>query len=105
MSNKEKIIELLNNSELTVKEIADKIDISESDTRVYLKRIKDQNNIKLKVIGTKNKYKIYTIEQNGNIDTEILKKMIPKFIEREITLDNTTEIEDKRIMELIQKCQ
>lgn len=39
------------------------------------------------------------------IDTKILKKMIPKFIEYGIELKNTTEIEDKRIMELIKECQ
>jgi len=39
-----------------------------------------------------------------SIDTEILKKMIPPFIDAGIKLDSTTEIEDKRIMELIQEC-
>lgn len=39
-----------------------------------------------------------------SIDTEILKKMIPAFIDAGIKLDSTTEIEDKRIMELIQEC-
>ena len=39
-----------------------------------------------------------------SIDTEILKKMIPGFIDAGIKLDTTTEIEDKRIMELIKIC-
>ncbi|MBA7492898.1 hypothetical protein ES702_03451 [subsurface metagenome] len=44
----------------------------------------------------------YIAGKNENIDTEILKKMIPEFIEKGIKLETTTEIEDKRIMELIE---
>ena len=39
------------------------------------------------------------------IDTEILKKLLVKFIDLEVKLEDTTEIEDKRIMELIEECQ
>jgi len=40
----------------------------------------------------------------NSIDTSILMKMIPAFIEYGIKLTTTTELEDKRIMELIEKC-
>jgi len=39
-----------------------------------------------------------------SIDTDILKKMIPEFVRAGINLKTTTEIEEKRIMELIEEC-
>ena len=52
--------------------------------------------------------KIHEFLQNklpgDNNDTEILKKMIPAFIKYGVKLETTTEMEDKRIMELIEKC-
>ena len=39
------------------------------------------------------------------VDTLILKKLLVKFIDLEVKLEDTTEIEDKRIMELIKECQ
>ena len=39
------------------------------------------------------------------IDTQILKKLLVKFVDLEVKLENTTEIEDKRILELIKECQ
>lgn len=41
---------------------------------------------------------------NSSVDTSILKKMIPEFVKTGINLRTTTEIEDKRIMELIKEC-
>lgn len=38
------------------------------------------------------------------LDTQILKKMIILFVEKGLTLKTTTEIEDKRIVELIEEC-
>ena len=61
--------------------------------------------------GIDNRYKIYKLksdvsnEKTELIDTQILKKMIPKFIEVGIILESTTEKEDQRIMELIKECQ
>ncbi len=45
------------------------------------------------------------LEGKLEIDTEILKKLLVKFIDLEVKLEDTTEIEDKRIMELIEECQ
>lgn len=39
-----------------------------------------------------------------SIDTSILKKMIPEFVRIGVNLKTTTEMEDKRIMELIEEC-
>lgn len=44
------------------------------------------------------------LEGKFELDTEILKKMIPLFVEKGLTLNTTTEEEDKRIMELIKEC-
>jgi len=45
------------------------------------------------------------LEGKLSIDTQILKKLLVKFIDLEVKLEDTTEIEDKRIMELIKECQ
>lgn len=45
------------------------------------------------------------LEGKLTIDTQILKKLLVKFIDLEVNLEGTTEIEDKRIMELIKECQ
>ena len=39
------------------------------------------------------------------LDTKILKKLLVNFVDLEVNLKTTTEIEDKRIMELIKECQ
>lgn len=64
MGYKEQILKILNGNKLTVKELAEKLNISESDIRVYIKRIKDDNNMnKLEVVGTEDKYKVYTLNK------------------------------------------
>ena len=45
------------------------------------------------------------LEGKLTIDTQILKKLLVKFIDLEVKLEDTTKIEDKRIMELIKECQ
>lgn len=44
------------------------------------------------------------LEGKFELDTQILKKMIVLFVEKGLKIDTTTEIEDKRIMELIDEC-
>lgn len=63
MGYKEQILKILNGNKLTVKELAEKLNISESDIRVYIKRIKDNNMNELKVVGTEDKYKVYTLNK------------------------------------------
>lgn len=63
MGYKEQILKILNGNKLTVKELAEKLNISESDIRVYIKRIKDNNMNKLEVVGTEDKYKVYTLNK------------------------------------------
>lgn len=63
MGYKEQILKILNGYKLTVKEIAEQLNKSESDVRVYIKRIKDNDINKLKVVGTENKYKVYTLNK------------------------------------------
>lgn len=109
MGYKEQILKILNGNKLTVKELAEKLNISESDIRVYIKRIKDDNNMnKLEVVGTEDKYKVYTLnkrEQESNgLYKSILRKILPQFVELEVYLEDTTEQEDKKIEELIKEC-
>lgn len=113
MSKKDIILDLLAQKRLTVKEIAEILpNDDENKVRVYINRLKKEGKIKLDG-KTEDRFKIYKavdIQDNlekvvENIDTQILIKMIPKFIEFGIQLNTTTELEDKRIMELIQKCQ
>lgn len=59
MSNKYKILELLKQNELTVKEIADTTEFNENEVRVYIHRLLKDNLIK--EIGKKNRYYIYSV--------------------------------------------
>lgn len=116
MTMKEKIIEVLKGNKLTIKEITEKINkeysitTTEARIRSYIERLKNDDDA-IETCGITNRYKIWKLKDKGyneNIrlfDTQILKKMIPKFIEFGITLESTTEKEDQRIMELIDECQ
>ena len=106
MGYKEQILKILNGNKLTVKELAEKLNISESDIRVYIKRIKDNNMNELKVVGTEDKYKVYTLNKkesdNGiinRLDTQILKRLIKPFTDYGIKVDLETN-EINRIKEL-----
>lgn len=74
MSNKYKILELLKQNELTVKEIADKTDFNENEVRVYIHRLLKDNLIE--EIGKKNRYCIYaaikTIPEETSDNKELL---------------------------------
>jgi len=72
MSNKYKILELLKESELTVKELAERLEFDENMVRVYIHRLKKDNLIK--EIGKKNRYIIYTaIKQGTQKSSELVK--------------------------------
>ena len=58
MGNKVEILDLLSQESLTSYEIAQKIDLEESNIRVYLLRLKKAN--KIQVIDKKGRYKVYT---------------------------------------------
>ena len=70
MGYKEQIIEILNGNRCTTQELTNRLNITESDVRVYLNRIFKENENTLKVVGTENKYKIYTLnketQENNN---------------------------------------
>lgn len=114
MGNKEKILDLLKKESLTSGEISKRITIREdsednkNNIRTYLLRLKKENLIESS--GKKGKYNIYRVKNNDyleklQLESSILKKMLVKFIELEVNLEDTTEREDKRIMELIKECQ
>lgn len=68
LSNKEKILEMLKDNELTVKEIAERLNLKENAINVYICRLKDDNLIEK--IGKKNRYNIYTaIKQVDKLQT------------------------------------
>ncbi len=58
MSNKEKILRMLNGNKLTVKEIAQELDLKENAINVYICRLRKDNLIKK--VGKDNRYNIYT---------------------------------------------
>lgn len=77
MGYKEKILELLDGNRYTSKELAEKLNITESDARVYINRIQKNDKDNIRVVGTENKYKVYTLIKknlkNDSIDVQILK--------------------------------
>lgn len=101
--NKEKILKMLMEKELTVKEIAQDLNLKENAVNVYISRLKKERLIER--IGKKNRYNIYaTIKKEQNkesysLDTKILKKLIKPFVEHGIEIDLETN-EINRIKEL-----
>lgn len=59
MGNKEKILELLSKESLTSHEIAQHLDLEETNVRVYLLRLKKAD--KVRVIDKRERYKVYTM--------------------------------------------
>ena len=57
LGKKEEILDLLDKKPLTTREISSELSISEDDVRTYLRRLKKEG--KIKVIGIKERYKIY----------------------------------------------
>lgn len=98
MGYKEQILKILNGNKLTVKELAEKLNISESDIRVYIKRIKDNNMNELKVVGTEDKYKVYTLnKKEQENDLEFLKELFEngkvKVIRPKMTIEDLNHLE------------
>jgi predicted ArsR family transcriptional regulator len=61
MTNKEKILELLKEKDLTIEDMAKTLKLTENEIRVYINRLKVKN--KVKSIGKRGRYKIYSIKE------------------------------------------
>lgn len=96
MSNKYKILELLKERELTVKEIAESLGFNENEARVYIHRLLEDSLVK--GIGKKGRYIIYAAtakENNLENNLELIRKgfiqynkLFEKLTKSEITKDN-----------------
>lgn len=118
IGNKERIIAILEKFEagLTynnlLEQFKNEYGIELTNGYSYLKRLKKKGKIETyKAHNTKGKIITYKLipntkkEQESNgLDTEILKKILPKFVKLEVYLEDTNEQEDKRIEELIKEC-
>lgn len=84
MSNKEKILKMLSEKELTVKEIAEDLDLKENAVNVYICRLRNDNLIKK--VGNKNRYNIYTSikTEQKQVDNELVDKLVLLMVEAEI---------------------
>lgn len=71
MGNKEKILELLSQENLTSEELANKSGLTENEVRVYLNRLRKLN--KIRVIDKKERFKVYAIMKT--IDSKKLAKI------------------------------
>ena len=92
MSNKYKILELLKERELTVKEIAESLGFNENEARVYIHRLLEDSLVK--GIGKKGRYIIYAVTAKKN-NLELIRKgfiqynkLFEKLTKSEITKDN-----------------
>jgi len=74
LTNKEKILKLLEHQNLTSNEIATKLNISEQDARTYLLRLKKKN--KIYVVDQKGRFYVYSL--NNNLDQKHLSKNLHK---------------------------
>ena len=103
MGYKEQILKILNGNKLTVKELAEKLNISESDIRVYIKRIKDNNMNELKVVGTDNKYKIYTLnKKEQEINPKLLQKLY-SFLSNKCKIKREVDNSDIKMLEEVKE--
>ena len=101
MSNKYKILELLKEQELTVKEIADKTEFNENETRVYIHRLLKDNLIK--EIGKKNRYVIYTaIEKESNNNLQILLNNLYSLMNNKMDFIKTPDSQDIELIKNIE---
>lgn len=76
MSNKEKILEMLKESKLTVKEIAEKTEFNENEVRTYIHRLIKDNLVE--TVAKDSRWVIYKAIQKEN-KLETLKKGILEF--------------------------
>ena len=65
-SNTKKILNLLQDENLTVHEISNKLKLSENEIRVYVNRLK--NNDFIYSIGKIGRYKIYTVKKHVSVE-------------------------------------
>lgn len=61
VSRKEQIFVLLTQENLTSKEIAERLNFDQAETRTYLLRLKNEK--KVRVVGKKGRYHIYTAQK------------------------------------------
>ena len=102
MSNKYKILELLKQNELTIKEIADKSEFSENEVRVYIHRLKDDGLIR--EIGKKNRYIIYTvIEKESNESSFKLLKDLYDLMSNKMNFEKTPDTSDVKLIKTIKE--
>lgn len=102
MSNKYKILKLVKEQELTVREIADKTEFNENEVRVYIHRLLKDNLIK--EIGKKNRYCIYTaIEKKSSENIDKFKRLyeiMNLYLIGKLTNDQISEIPDSIVKEI-----
>lgn len=100
----ERIIEVLETeSKLTIKEIFERLNEPNDKleyVRICIYRLLKSKSPKIVKDGKKGKEYLYSLRENAEItlDTKIIKKMIPPFIENEIEID----IEQKEVNRLEQ---
>ena len=87
----------MNGNRCTTQELANRLNITESDVRVYLNRIFKENENILKVVGTENKYKIYTLNketQENNNKLLFLLRNLYNLMENKMNFAKTPDIKD-----------
>jgi len=94
LSNKDRILNLLEINSLTSNEIADKLNLSKQDTRTYLLRLKKEE--KIKTLGKRGRHYIYTYKtykapvdsEKSHIDTNLLVEVLKEYLESEPSFKN-----------------
>lgn len=101
MSNKEKILEMLKGNELTVREIAQDLNLKENAVNVYISRLRKKELIEK--IGKKNRYIIYkAIEKESNGNLKALIKNLYSLMNTKMDFIKTPDNND---IELINKIE
>lgn len=105
LSNKERILEMLRDKELTVKDIAQELDLKENAVNVYICRLRNEK--KIKKIGKIERYNVYTSIQVNPLDFIQLLRFLYEFmgdfmvLKEGITIPEQKVLSVKKIKELI----
>lgn len=110
MGKKEQILTLLSQKDLTTKETASELDMSENEARVYINRLKKEERVK--EIGKKERYKLYrAIDKSKDLEKEnnILKQAILEFNKlmsyNKGNLKFPNDLDKNIIREAVKKCR
>ena len=104
MTNKQKVLKVLENQKLTSSEISEKTGIDTNSIYVILNRMLKNEDIERSTDKKPYKYSIVK-KLDNEFYKNILMKMIPTFVKSGVNIDTFTNEEEEAIMEIAMELQ